>query len=139
MKSPARTPAELQIEALRQLKQSQARRPAAAKAPKPAAPVPSSSAPGMPNSRKAGFELSEQATPTPIKSLGPTLPLSPEIWRRLRERQREHREFKRRRDMGDWAAELLLALPPGSAALNQEARAELLARMREWAEARGLR
>jgi hypothetical protein len=139
MKSPARTPAELQIEALRQLKQSQARRPVPVKAAKPDGGAASIPVVPRQSPSKPGFELHEQAPPTPIKRLGPSLPLSPESWRRLRERQREHREFKRRRDMGDWAARLLLALPPGTAGLPEEARAELLSRMRTWAEARGLR
>jgi hypothetical protein len=138
MKREARTPAELQIEALRQLKQGQARRPPPAKPPQ--APVAAAGASAVPSpAARPAFELSEQPAPATLKRRGPELPLSPALWRRLRERQREHREFKRRRDMGDWAAELLLALPPGCAALAPEARTELFNRMREWAEARGLR
>ena len=62
-----------------------------------------------------------------------------DTWRRLRQRQADTKEFRSRRDMGDWAAALLLALPPGAHALGKEARAELLRRLAEWAEARGLR
>jgi hypothetical protein len=41
--------------------------------------------------------------------------------------------------MGDWAAELLLALPPEAHKLSAAAKQELWRKMREWAEARGLR
>lgn len=133
MKKDPRTAAELQIEALRQLKQTQPRRKALpAPAAKPAA------APKAAVGPTAGFELSESAAPR-SKRRGPQLPLSSGQWARLRERQREHHEFRLRRDMGDWAAELLLALPPGVHALSAEAKAELFKRMQEWAAARGAR
>lgn len=125
-----RTPAEAQIEALRQLKQAQARRKLARGERLPPAP-PAAPAQGP------VFELSEQP-PRPARKAGPSLPLSAETWRRLRERQAQHREFRRRRDMGEWAARLLLALPPGTAALPEAARQELFARMAEWAKSRGL-
>lgn len=132
MPGPGKTPAEQQLEALRQLKQTQARRkPTPAPAPKAA--TPASVAPGVEN-----FELTERPA-TPAKKRGPALTLSPQQWKRLRERQREHKEFRRRKDMGDWAAELLLALPAGVAGLSQAAKQELFRKMREWAEARGLR
>lgn len=134
MKKEARTAAELQIEALRQLKQTQPRRKALpAPAAKPAAPT-TPQAPWV-----SGFELSESTAPRPRKRSGPQLPLSASQWVRLRERQREHHEFRLRRDMGDWAAELLLALPPGVHALSAEAKAELFKRMHDWAAARGTR
>jgi hypothetical protein len=68
----------------------------------------------------------------------PALPVGPETRRLLLERQRTTREFKRRQDMGEWAAELLLALPPHSHTLSPQARAELFRRMREWCASRGL-
>jgi hypothetical protein len=137
VKKDARTPAELQMEALRQLKQTQSRRPAVAP-PKarPAESAPRTDATAAPPN---GFELSERGATAPAKKAGPALPLSPELWRRLRERQREHHEFRRRREMGDWAAELLLALPPEAHKLSTAAKQELWRKMREWAEARGLR
>ncbi len=128
----ARTAAEQQIEALRQLKQAAPRRKAV---PPPALKPAPPASPATP----IGFELSDAPAALTAKKKGPNLPLSPAQWRRLRERQREHQEFKRRRDMGDWAAELLLALPPQAHRLGEEARAELFRKMREWAEARGLR
>lgn len=126
----ARTQAELQIEALRQLRQTQAR---SKPSPAPKAIAPKTEAAPAASS----FELSERAAPA--KRKGPSLPLSVELWRRLKERQREHHEFKRRREMGDWAAELLLAMPPQAHKLPAAAREELLQKIREWAELRGLR
>jgi hypothetical protein len=132
MAGPGKTAAELQLEALRQLKQTQARRK-----PTPA-PTAKAAAPKAPAPETAAFELSEQGS-DPAKRRGPALVLSAQQWKRLRERQREHKEFRRRKDMGDWAAELLLALPPGVAALSLAAKQELFRKMRDWAEARGLR
>lgn len=128
----ARTQAEQQIEALRQLKQTQARRKPT---PPPTAPKP---APSPASAEAPSFELSEQPVKAAKKS-GPSLPLSLAQWRRLRERQRESAEFRRRRDMGDWAAELLLALPAGASKLSPAGKEELLRKLREWGEARGLR
>lgn len=127
-----RTQAEQQIEALRQLKQTQSRRKPAPPPSVPKAP------PAVPMPDAASFELSEQPVKAPKKS-GPSLPLSLAQWRRLRERQRESGEFRRRRDMGDWAAELLLALPAGASKLSPAGKEELLRKLREWGEARGLR
>jgi hypothetical protein len=132
MAGPGKTPAEMQLEALRQLKQTQARRK-----PTPA-PAPKAPTPAAPPATGVSFELSEQGA-APPKKKGPALALSASQWKRLRERQREHKEFRRRKDMGDWAAELLLALPPGVAALSPAAKEELFRKMRDWAEARGLR
>lgn len=135
MPGPGKTAAELQLEALRQLKQSQARRkPLPPPTPKPTSLPAPPSAPAAPTP----FELSDGA-PVRQKRKGPALDLSAAQWKRLRERQRQHKEFRRRKDMGDWAAELLLALPPGVAALSAAAKQELFRKMREWAEARGLR
>jgi phage host-nuclease inhibitor protein Gam len=67
------------------------------------------------------------------------LPVSKETWKRLRARQRESREFKTRKAMGEWAAELLMALPPQASKLNADAKAELFKRIDEWCRARGLR
>lgn len=131
MKKEARTPAELQMDALRQLKQTQSRR-------KPAPAPKAATAPESPAKVSTVFELTEKQ-PVAAKRKAPALTLSPALWRRLRERQREHQEFKRRREMGDWAAELLLALPPHSHKLNAAAKEELWRKMREWAGARGLR
>ena len=132
MKKEARTPAELQMEALRQLKQTQNRR-------KPLA-APKAIATAEPQARLAtAFELTERTVSTAPKRKAPSLSLSPALWRALRERQSEHQEFKSRREMGDWAAELVLALPPHSHKLNPAAKEELRRKMREWAGARGLR
>jgi hypothetical protein len=120
-----RTAAEQQIELLRQMKESKAGRQ----------PLP------PPQRLRDGGPLERTAAPRPPrgKAKGPALPLGQETWRLLRERQASTREFRSRREMGDWAAALLLALPPGAHRLGEEARAELLTRLREWAEARGLR
>ena len=131
-----RTAAEQQIELLRQMKESRSKRNAA---PPPAAmqPVHAQQPKGqaLPAPAKAG----EGARPARPKAQGPALPVSREAWQRLRQRQADTKEFRSRRDMGDWAAALLLALPPGAHALGEDARAELLRRLAEWAEARGLR
>ena len=142
MKRAAMTAAEQQIEALRQLKQGQGKRKAA---PLPAAPK--AVAPPLPASQQAArpvgaplapaFELSEGQAPRARRE-GPALPLSVETWKRLRHRQRETKEFKGRREMAEWAAELLLALPPQTHKLSPAARADLFQRMQEWAKARGL-
>jgi hypothetical protein len=149
MKRPPLTAAEQQIEALRNLKQAQAKRKAKPVPPAPPAvpaPVPARLQAAMPVGLAPGeadapagqaFELSEGSRPK-AKLDGPALPLSPQVWRRLRARQREHREFKRRREMGDWAAELLLALPPHAHKMGDASRQDLFDRLREWAQARGL-
>ena len=143
-----RTAAEEQIEALKQLKDAKARRKPAPLPPTPR-PVAPPQAPHLvaatpiheqaPPSGASGFELSESERPAPKAKLGPQLPVSAETWRRLRERQRETREFKKRREMGEWAAALLLALPPQASKLGPEAQAELFKRMNDWCRARGLR
>lgn len=131
MKKEARTAAEQQIEALRQLKQAQPRRKAV--------PLPVAKPSKAPVAPASAFELSENRAARPAKKPGPQLPLSRAQWARLKARQKEHHEFRTRRAMGDWAAELLLALPPGTQRLSPEALEDLYRKMREWAEARGLR
>jgi hypothetical protein len=143
-----RTAAELQIEALKQLKEAKARRKPAPLPPVPRA-VPPLQAPKLspavpvnetaPPSGHAAFELSEGERATPKAKTGPALPLSKDSWRRLRERQRETREFRSRKAMGDWAAELVLAMPPQASKLGPEGKAELFKRIEEWCRARGLR
>ncbi|HTB33860.1 MAG TPA: hypothetical protein VK842_03290 [bacterium] len=125
----ARTAAEQQIEMLRQMKESKSKR----KPTPPPAPAPAAQ-PARP-----AFELNEAQRPARVKTKGPSLPLSKETWRLLRQRQSDTHEFRSRRAMGDWAAALLLALPPGAHGLGEEAKAELLRRLAEWADARGLR
>jgi hypothetical protein len=128
----ARTAAEQQIELLRQMKEAKAKR-------KPAPPPqPPSGQPERAGTPPA-FELGEAPRPERTKPKGPSLPVSKETWRLLRARQAATREFRNRRAMGDWAAALLLALPPGAHGLGDAAKAELLQRLAEWAEARGLR
>lgn len=131
-----RTAAEQQIELLRQMKEAKSRR-------KPASPAPAPSRPEGPAPARGGgapvFELDEGPRPARPKAKGPALPVGKETWRRLRERQAATREFRNRRAMGDWAAALLLALPPGAHNLGEDAKAELLKRLADWAEARGLR
>lgn len=149
MKRDTRTSAELQIEALKQLKEAKSRRK-----PAPLPPVPRPVAPLVPAKLEAAkplsemapplgqahFELSEGERPQAVKAKSaPHLPVSVDTWRRLRLRQRETREFKKRKDMGEWAAALLLALPPQASKLGPEARLELFKRMDEWCRARGLR
>ena len=111
-----RTPAEQQMEELRRLRES------GGKAKLPAPPA-------------SKFELSE--SPRKKKAV-PSLTLSPALYRRLLERQKADPSFRRKRDMGDWAAELLLALPFEAHRLSPEAKAELFQRMQAWAKARGL-
>jgi hypothetical protein len=134
-----RTPAEQQMEELRRLRETLSkRRPTAPTKPKAAVADSRPPAPKAPSGGAAalgGLEISEVAK---AKKTGPSLALSPALYRQLLERQRLGRAFKRRRDMGDWAAELLLALPFEAHKLSPEAKAELFKRMQEWARARGL-
>jgi len=149
MNPKGKTAAEEQIELLRRMKEARLKRKAAPvpAAPKAVAPLPppalSPVAPlaqgAPPAGEAAAFELAEGPAPKPRAKAAHGLPVGRETWRRLRERQRATHEFKRRRDMGEWAAELVLALPPHAHALNDDARAELFRRMREWCLARGLR
>ena len=136
-----RTPAEEQMEELRRLRETVGKR-------KPVSPAPQRSAsPGTahsdrplnaaPSAGPQSFELSE-AQPKKKKE-GPSLALSKELYRQLLERQRAQRSFKRRKDLGDWAAELVLALPLDAHKLSADAKGELFKRMQEWAAARGLR
>jgi len=143
-----RTAAEEQIEALKQLKDAKARRKPAPlpQTPRAVPPLqPQHLAAATPLNEQAppagplGFELSESERPAPKPKTGPQIPVSAETWRRLRQRQRETREFKKRRDMGEWAAALLLALPPQASKLGPDAQAELFKRMNDWCRARGLR
>lgn len=139
-----KTPAELQLEALRKMKEE------AALAPRRARPRPEAAsddvAPSIPRqavpSKAPAFEIVEAAprSPKPRAKRGAnhTLLVSEEMWQRLRERERMNKEFKGKAELGDWAAELLLALPKNSHRLNEEARQELFARMAAWARARGL-
>ena len=138
-----RTAAEEQIELLKQMKEARLKRKPA---PLPAAPKaavlsqgPSAAAQPLavgaaPSGAAGGFELAEDASARPKARLRAqhALPVSKDVWKQLMLRQRGSREFRRRRDMGDWAAQLLLALPPGVQALSAQARAELFKRMREW-------
>jgi hypothetical protein len=134
MSGSPRTAAEQQIELLRRLKAQQAkRRPA----PIPVPTKIETELAAPPTRPESGFEIHEKGSVTTARKLGPSLPLSRPQWQRLRERQRVHREFRNRREMGDWAAELLLALPPGVFGLGDAARRDLLEAMRGWARSRG--
>lgn len=142
-----KTAAEEQIELLRQMKDSRLKRKPAPLPPpsKPTLLAQGPTAPAQPLAAGAstggsGFELAEKAAARPKARKGPgqALPVGKETYKLLMQRQREQHEFKRRQDMGEWAASLLLALPPGAHALPAQARADLLKRMREWCVARGL-
>lgn len=133
-----RTPAEEQMEELRRLREGLSKRKpaAAARTPAPLAPRPAGNSLTAPSSAN-GYELVEPAKKK--KKGDPSLAVSKALYRQLIERQRSQRSFKRRRDLGDWAAELVLALPFDAHKLSKEAKAELFIRMQEWAQARGLR
>lgn len=137
-----RTPAEEQMEELRRLRETVTKRkpvaPRSALAPSSPAKAALATVPGSTSAGAQGFELSE-AQPKKKKKDGPSLVLSAELYRSLLERQRAQRSFKRRKDLGNWAAELVLALPLDAHKLSPEAKAELFKRMQEWAAARGLR
>jgi hypothetical protein len=152
-----RTAAEEQIEMLRKMKEDRA----STKAPPPSAPaaapfsapaasvraavparVPGTASRGSfapPPEGNAAFELAESGPAKPKRKSGHGLPVGRETWRRILERQRLTREFKGRKEMGEWAAQLLLNLPARAHTLDPQAREELFRRMREWCEARGLR
>lgn len=135
-----RTPAEEQMEELRRLRETVTKRKPVAPAKASAAVTPATRAlppvHGSTGSGALSFELAE-AQPKKKKE-GPSLALSADLYRRVMERQRAQRSFKRRKDLGDWAAELVLALPFDAHKLSPEAKAELFKRMQEWAAARGL-
>jgi hypothetical protein len=131
----ARTQAEQQMEELRRLRETAGKRKPAA-APKPLRAVQGGTS-EMAAVSGGSFELSEAVAKK--KKDGPSLAVSKELYRQLLQRQRESRSFKRRRDMGDWGAALILALPFDAHRLSSEAKAELFQRMQEWAQARGLR
>jgi hypothetical protein len=131
-----RTPAEQQMEELRQLRETLSKRkPTAA----PRSPNPGAAKPAATQASVSGgsFELSEPVAKK--KKEGPSLPLSPALYRQLLQRQREGHAFRRRKDLGDWAAALALALPFEAHKLSDDAKAELFQRMQDWARARGLR
>lgn len=139
--SRPKTMAEQQIELLRQLKEAKThKRPALVAQPVAVSPMPDSLPMAGPGGglHAGAFELVE-APRARTKAPGPSLPLSRETWKRLKERQARGREFPTRKAMGEWACALLLALPEGASRMDVEARMELFKRLREWAEARGLR
>src|SRR5580658_5647466 len=68
-----------------------------------------------------------------------SLPLGREIWKRLQDRQTSTREFRSKKEMGEWAARLLLALPARAHTLDAAAREDLFRSMREWCALRGLK
>jgi hypothetical protein len=136
-----KTPAELQMEELKRLKASAGKRPVppprrvespvstgpAALRPKSTGILPGAAGAG-------GYELSEKKGKPE-----PALPVSRELYRRLLAKQKESKAFKRKRDMGDWAAELLLGLPFEMHRLSPEAKADFFSKMKEWAATRGLK
>lgn len=150
----ARTPAEEQIEALKKMRaEKSVRKQPSAPAPRPkptdipeqpaAAALPLRPRPlaraELPPSPDPRFELAESGPAKPSKPEDKALPVSRETWRRLKARQARTKEFKRRRDMGEWAAELLLAMPPRAHLLSPEGKADLFARLQEWGKVRGLK
>ena len=65
------------------------------------------------------------------------LPMHRETWKAFLERQKAHSEFRSKRELADWVAELLMGLPKGLHQAVPEAKRELFARIAEWAKARG--
>jgi hypothetical protein len=133
-----RTPAEEQMEELRRLREGLAKRKpvTAARTTSSAQPRQTSSSQPAPATSMGAYELVEPVVKR--KKEDPSLAVSRELYRKLMERQRAGRSFKRRKDLGNWAAELALALPFEAHKLSPDAKAELFARMQEWARARGL-
>jgi hypothetical protein len=117
------TPAERQIELLKRLK---------------AAP-PSADAEGVQaEPEDAGAAPTEAPEETrgapPSGPLPRALPVSEVAWRRLVARQRASREFGKLAELGEWAAELVLALPPGASRMSKAEKSELFRRMAQWCE-----
>lgn len=133
-----RTPAEEQMEELRRLREGLSKRkPVPVARPTAVGPArPASAGPVAPATSMGAYELVEPVVKR--KKADPSLVVSRELYRKLMERQRAQRSFKRRKDLGNWAAELALALPFEAHKLSAEAKAELFSRMQEWARARGL-
>jgi hypothetical protein len=68
-----------------------------------------------------------------------SLPLGRESWDLLVRRQASTREFHGKKDLGDWAARLVLALPAGARNLDEKTIEELFAHMRAFCAEKGLR
>ncbi len=135
-----KTTAELQLDALRQMKEDARKAPPRTR-PRIEDKKPSSGlfiGSGIP-SKEPAFEI-EEAKPKQQKVKGKVhaIPISPEMAQLLKRREKTYKEFSNRIEMGDWAAELLLALPINSHRLGKSARADLFSRMSAWAKARGL-
>ena len=150
-----KTAAELQLEALRQLR--------AEKSGKPSASIPAEKikvreiktresgvriAPPIGEVEKAACELaevvdeSEGAVARPRSSARKRqqmeIQMDARLWKQLNARIRESREFKRRQDLWDWAATLVMAFPPGAHQLSDESLEDLFRKIRHWLAARGI-
>lgn len=68
-----------------------------------------------------------------------SLPLGRESWDLLIRRQAATREFRGKKDLGEWAARLVLALPAGAHSLDAKTTEELFACMRAFCAEKGLR
>lgn len=116
-----KTAAQQQIEMLQRMKQGRLR----------------GGLPGAAEGLEGAPEGPQAATaPAPKPKSGHSLPVGDAAWAKLLERQRGGREFRSKKDMGDWAAQLLLAFPPKAHRADAQGREALLRGLRAWASAR---
>jgi hypothetical protein len=116
-----KTAAQQQIEMLKQMKRGRLKGPQ----------------PGVDEALEGASDFPRAApAPAPKLKSGHSLPVGDATWKKLLERQRSGREFRGKKDMGDWAAQLLLAFPPKAHGADAQGREELLQSLRAWAAAR---
>jgi hypothetical protein len=114
-----KTPAELQLEVLKKLKEQRGSKP----------PRPSRSAAPA----KAAGLLSLE--PRRVRS-GRRIPLSEAAWSKLKEGALAPGTLKINHELGDWVVELLLGLPSELRSLAPEAKQEFFEKVKAWAASR---
>lgn len=117
-----KTPAELQMELLRKLKQQQSSSP-----PRPPAAAQQDSTPST---------LAERRKSPKKRSKTPALPVSRAQWERLRDRFTSGGTFRPGLAWGDFAAEFLLTLPDDPAKMETTLKRELLVLIKNWCDSR---
>ena len=126
----AKTPAELQLEFLKKLKEQQKAAPAK---PRPQARPGAEAAPSETRAMELGASKRRAK-----KNSRRGIPVSENGWRLLREASIAGRKFKLNQALGDWAVELLLGLPFEIQSLSDEAKRELFEKIKSWSGSRGV-
>jgi hypothetical protein len=130
----AKTPAEIQIEFLKKLKAEQKSGKSARQNKVRARELAAVPDPTL------QWRLSASRTQKKGRRFQPHhLSVSQAAWQRLQERLKQAGlSLKARRQLGDWAVELLLAFPLADS-LSPEVKSDLFQRIGEWKAARGLK